>query len=57
VSAEHVVIVGNKFICRHCNETHAVTFPIPMSTFAKQSNAFTELHRDCKPSLSKERPL
>lgn len=57
MSDAHVVTVGNQFICRHCNETHAVTFPIPISTFTKQSDAFIELHRDCKPSLSKECPL
>lgn len=53
----HIVLSGNSFLCRNCYETHAVTFPLPITAFTQQSNAFIELHRDCTPTQTKDTTL
>lgn len=49
MSAQHVVMDGNAFVCRHCGEVYRPTLPATILMFAGMAKVFVDQHKACRP--------
>ena len=49
MSADHVVLKDNEFVCLHCGQRYAPSLPAPISVMVAMTNAFLRIHKNCQP--------
>ncbi len=45
----HTTIRNQSLFCTHCGGEHKLVHLLPMDELSNKTNAFNELHKDCKP--------
>jgi hypothetical protein len=49
MTADHVVLHGTRFLCRHCGAAESFKLPIEVGALGRLAKAFVRKHRKCTP--------